>query len=106
MTAMTPSSKTAPPDPRRCLPLPALLLALCACSAAPPDGATAPSPAAPAMRKAPAPLIVETWPQPCDETPAVCDEQAQKRAELLKARRDRIHPAGETPPIILPKPEQ
>lgn len=46
-------------------------------------------------------------PQPaCAAEPAVCAEQQRKRDELLKPPRQRVHPAGETPPTRAPTPEQ
>ncbi|WP_293373873.1 hypothetical protein [Nevskia sp.] len=43
----------------------------------------------------------------CDADPEACEQKKRKLRERLKARRDGgISPAGETPPIIPPKPEQ
>ena len=42
----------------------------------------------------------------CKADPDACEAQKQKLRERLKARRDRLAPAGETPPTIPPKPDR
>lgn len=42
----------------------------------------------------------------CDAEPAVCAEQQRKLDEQQRPRRDRVHPAGVTPPVLEPKPER
>ncbi|GAC1630851.1 MAG: hypothetical protein NVS9B10_23610 [Nevskia sp.] len=41
----------------------------------------------------------------CEADPAACEQKKQEFRERLRQRhRDRVSPAGETPPIIQPKP--
>lgn len=77
---------------------PALLLALAA--------ACTPAPVATPDAPAGEPRAITPLPGPCDADPATCAERQRKRDEQRKPARERLHPAGVTPPILVPPPEQ